>query len=74
MIGEAGENEAVMPLSKLETMIQPAQPNVQPAMAGAGGMSITVEVEGESRIEGGHIKRAYDTAAQVEQRVGRTGR
>jgi hypothetical protein len=74
MVGEGSESEAVMPLSKLEAMIQPAQPSAQPAMAGGGSMGITVQVEGESRIENGHIKRAYDTAAQVEQRVGRKGR
>jgi hypothetical protein len=74
VVGEGQESEAVMPLSKLEAMIQPAQPSAQPAMAGGGSMGITVQVEGESRIENGHIKRAYDTAAQVEQRVGRKGR
>jgi hypothetical protein len=61
MVGEGRESEAVMPLSKLEAMIQPAQPSAQPAaMGGAGGVSAGQLDTGAASINGDTIEIPVD--------------
>jgi hypothetical protein len=80
MVGEGRESEAVMPLSKLEAMIQPAQPSAQPAMAGGGQMSIqkagaeAVEVAGGSISIDIPVEAVSRANEQGQSRVSRTGR
>jgi hypothetical protein len=80
VVGEGQESEAVMPLSKLEAMIQPAQPSAQPAMAGGGQMSIqkagaeAVEVAGGSISIDIPVEAVSRANEQGQSRVSRTGR
>jgi hypothetical protein len=74
VIGEGSEDEAVMPLSRLESMLQvPTAAAARPAApsAGTAGLAVQVEVQGETRTEGRDLKTVYDTTAQTQTRRGR---
>lgn len=75
VIGEGSEDEAVMPLSKLESMLQvptaatAAQPTA-PSGA-ASSLAVMVEVQGETRTEGRDIVTSYDSSKRAQTRRGR---
>lgn len=75
VIGEGSEDEAVMPLSSLESMLQvPAMAQQQaqaPAVADGRGLAVQVNVEGETRTEGRDIVTSYDTSTRAQTRRGR---
>lgn len=73
MVGEGTESEAVMPLSKLESMIQPAQPAPQPAAAGSANVNVNVGLETEARIEGRDLVIGIRKALNEESTVGGPG-
>jgi hypothetical protein len=62
MIGEGREREAVMPLSKLQGMID------------RGGQTVNVTVQGETRTRGGDIYTAYNTTTRKRRRKGHSRR
>jgi hypothetical protein len=59
MVGEGGESEAVMPLSKLDSMI------------GAGGTNVNVNITGKTRTAGNDLVTTYDTTKRIQRRKGR---
>jgi hypothetical protein len=59
MVGEGGESEAVMPLSKLDSMI------------GAGGTNVNVNITGKTRTAGNDLVTSYDTTKRIQRRKGR---
>jgi archaellum component FlaC len=66
------QGEEIVPsdtVSTLESLVQPATPQVAPA--GAGGMDIKVEVQGETTTSGEDLKTTYDTATRIQRRKGR---
>ena len=72
LIGEGGESEAVMPLSKLETLIEPATPAAAPA-AQAPAPKVNVNVATEARIEGQDLVVGVRKALNEEERLGGPG-
>ena len=74
VIGEGSEDEAVMPLSRLESMLQvPTAAAARPAApsVGTAGLAVQVEGQGETRTEGRDLKTVYDTTTQTQTRRGR---
>ena len=76
MVGEGQESEAVLPLSKLEGMLSQPSPVPQmaasaPTGAGAQGLSVEVQVSGETRREGRDIVTTYDVSKRAQARRGR---
>jgi len=58
----------------LQSLTQPSAPSVQPAMAGAGGMDITVNVTGETRTDGRDLYTSYNSTARAQRRKGHSTR
>jgi hypothetical protein len=73
MIGEGRDDEAVMPLSKLESMIQPATPSAQPASTSGAAPNVNVNVQTEARIEGSDLVIGVRKALNEEAAIGGPG-
>jgi hypothetical protein len=72
MIGEGNESEAVMPLSKLETLIEPATPAAAPASP-APSANVNVNLAAEARMEGSELVVVIRKALNEEERLGGPG-
>lgn len=73
MVGEGTESEAVMPLSKLETLIQPQTPSAQPAATSGSATNVNVNVQTEARIEGSDLVVGIRKALNEEAAIGGPG-
>ena len=73
MVGEGTESEAVMPLSKLETLIQPQTPSAQPASTSGSATNVNVNVQTEARIEGSDLVVGIRKALNEEAAIGGPG-
>jgi len=75
MVGEGTEEEAVMPLSKLESLIQPDTPSAEAAQpaSGAGSVNMNVNLESEARIEGSDLVIGLRQALNEEAAIGGPG-
>jgi archaellum component FlaC len=72
MIGEGPDDEAVVPLSRLESMIKPdAVP--QKAGVGGAGVDVSVNLATEARIEGSDLVVGVRNALNEEAAVGGPG-
>jgi len=78
MLVQAHKHEAIVPLDRLDTMLQTAAYGPPTVPAGAtqgvatsgGGMNVTVNVTGQTRTEGRDIVTTYEQETRAQRRKG----